>query len=185
MASTTSRSSVVAGRPPLGAPDLGLGSSGTNCSHCSPVRSVGWGFLLMPDTTNRSDLPIRGRFQNTLLLTAKVISGAQPSVPPVRSALITALSSPGPAVRRIRARCPRFSSAPAPPARPGGGSRRRTRGTGGGRSARRRAPSRTAGRRSGTRKGSTTRRRTARTYRPRQSAATSRSVFSAGGPISG
>ena len=33
-------------------PDLGLGSSGSRASHCASVRSVGYGFLLMPPTVN-------------------------------------------------------------------------------------------------------------------------------------
>src|SRR5262249_17425942 len=56
----------AAGRPPLGVPDLGPGRSGWSRSHCSSVKSVGYGFRVMPDTSNRFARTNRDRFQDTL-----------------------------------------------------------------------------------------------------------------------
>ena len=44
---TTARVSA-AGRPPLRVPDFGFGRRGSNAAHWASVRSVGYGFRVMP-----------------------------------------------------------------------------------------------------------------------------------------
>jgi hypothetical protein len=84
MAFTTSRRSA-AGRPPLGVPDFGFGRSGSRCSHWSSVKSVGYGFRVMPDRGNRTPTSVSRHtvnpkpFGKYFVLDDIVLPGFQPA----------------------------------------------------------------------------------------------------------